>query len=352
MLLIDALQYSKPSRERYEEWRRAGLGAVHVTVATWEDAKETLREIGRWNARLRAHGDLIRAVRDPADIQDAVTTDRTGVILGFQNTSPFEDDLDLVGAFQEAGVRIAQLTYNTQNSVGCGCWERESTGLSSTYGRNLIREMNAVGMLVDVSHCNDRTCLEALEASEKPIALTHANPRSFVGEDVELRFRNKADDTIVAIAQAGGVVGLSMYPRLAPGGHSCTLELFCDMVMWTAEKIGVEHVGFGSDFYIGQDEEAVLWWRQGRWSRSPLIPIAGNAEFPAWFEHGLGFTRVIDRLRERGVSESELSLLAGGNWSRLFAETFTAQPHRPDVDGPAGRLAGVPGPRPVTGSIR
>src|SRR5690606_28107657 len=159
-------------------------------------------------------------------IEEAAASGRTAVILGFQNSSPFESDLDLVGAFHDAGVRIAQLTYNTQNSAGAGCWEAENAGLSRTYGKNLIKEMNEVGMLVDVSHCNERTVLEAFEASEKPVAITHANPIEVVGTDVELPFRNKSNHVLKKMAAQGGVIGLSMYPRIAPKGVDCSIQDF------------------------------------------------------------------------------------------------------------------------------
>ncbi|GII92121.1 dipeptidase [Sinosporangium siamense] len=321
-MLIDALQFSKPGRERFQEWRDAGLAAVHVTTAIWEDSTETMRELGRWQRLLTEHADLLTEGRGADDIRAAKAEGRTAVVFGFQNSTPFEDDLDLVGAFHQAGVRIAQLTYNTQNSAGAGCWEHEDTGLSRTYGVNLIREMNQVGMLVDVSHCNERTCLEAFEASEKPVAITHANPRDYVGGDVELAVRNKSADVLKTMAQQDGVIGLSMYPRLAPNGTDCSLDDFCDMVAWTVDLIGVDHVGLGSDFYTGHGDEELVWWRQGRWSRSPMVPISGVVEFPGWFDAAKGYRDVLDGLRKRGMTDEEVAKVAGENWLRLFDATF------------------------------
>ncbi|KXX58988.1 dipeptidase [Rhodococcus sp. LB1] len=318
MLTIDALQFSVPTRERFEEWRKGEIDAVHVTVAIWEDSTETLREIGKWQARLAENADLITLARTMDDVHQAQRTNRTAVILGFQNSSPFEADLDLVEGFHEAGVRIAQLTYNTMNAAGSGCWEDPHNGLSRTYGVNLIREMNAAGMVVDVSHSNERTCFDALDVSSKPVAITHANPIDAVGENVELAVRNKSLPLLTALAQQGGVVGLSMYPRIAPNGINCSLDDFCDMVEWTVENIGIDHVGFGSDFYIGQADEEVLWWRQGRWSRTSMVPLTGYQPFPEWFGQSTGFPLVIDGLRGRGFSESDLAKVAGGNWDRLF----------------------------------
>ncbi|MFE0424465.1 dipeptidase [Streptomyces sp. NPDC058953] len=325
-MLVDALQFVKPSRERFEEWHAAGITAIHATLAIWEDSTETMREVGRWQRLLAEHSDLLCEGRTADDIRRAETEGRTAVVLGFQNSSPFEDDLDLVGAFHRAGVRIAQLTYNTQNSAGAGCWEGEDAGLSRTYGLNLIREMNQVGMVVDISHCNERTSLEAIEASERPVAVTHANPRAFVGEDVELAIRNKSDTVLKKAAESGGVVGLSMYPRIAPDGVDCTVDRFCDMVAYTVELIGVEHVGLGSDYYAGQGDEELHWWRQGRWSRTPMVPISGPVEFPGWYAAGKGYDAVRRRLLERGFTAADVERISGGNWVDLFDTGFTAAP--------------------------
>ncbi|MFD7548916.1 membrane dipeptidase [Streptomyces sp. NPDC059578] len=325
-MLVDALQFVKPSRERFEEWHAARITAVHATVAIWEDSTETLREVGRWQRLLAENADLLGEGRSGDDLRAAERDGRTAVVLGFQNSSPFEDDLDLVGAFHQAGVRIAQLTYNTQNSAGAGCWEGDDAGLSRTYGVNLVREMNQVGMLIDISHCNERTSLEALEASERPVAVTHANPREFVGENVELRFRNKSDTVLKKAAEKGGVVGLSMYPRIAPNGVDCTVEEFCDMIAYTVELIGVDHVGLGSDYYAGQGDEELHWWRQGRWSRKPMVPISGPVEFPEWFAAGRGYAQVLERLRTRGFSAAEVEKISGGNWLRMFDDGFSAVP--------------------------
>ncbi|MFF8955632.1 dipeptidase [Streptomyces sp. NPDC014894] len=325
-MLVDALQFVKPSRERFEEWHTAGIAGVHATVAIWEDSTETMREVGRWQRLLTENADLLREGRSGDDIRAAGEAGRTAVVLGFQNSSPFEDDLDLVGAFHQAGVRIAQLTYNTQNSAGAGCWEGDDAGLSRTYGVNLIREMNQVGMVVDISHCNERTSLEALEASDRPVAITHSNPRAFVGENVELAFRNKSDTVLKKAAEKGGVVGLSMYPRIAPNGVACSVGEFCDMVAYTADLIGVDHVGLGSDYYAGQGDEELHWWRQGRWSRKPMVPISGPVEFPEWFAAGSGYAAVLKELRTRGFSEQEVERISGGNWLRMFDEGFAAGP--------------------------
>jgi membrane dipeptidase len=321
-LRIDGLEYSIWSRERFVEWRDGGLDAVHVTLAIWETARETLGVVGQWERHFRDNSDLIVQARTPADILAAKESGRTAVILGLQNTTPFEDDLDLVGAFYAAGIRIAQLTYNIQNSAGSGCWEANDSGLSTHYGRHLIREMNQLGMLVDISHCGEKTCFDTIEVSETPVALTHGNPREFVGTSVELAMRNRSTKLITALTEAGGMIGLSMYPRIAPDGNNCTLKRFCEMVDWTASLVGVEHVGIGSDLYLGHEPDVLNWWRMGRWSRELAVPISGLPVFPDWMRTPAQFSGIKDGLRAQGFDDAECGAILGGNFMRLFEKVM------------------------------
>ena len=320
-LLVDALQLSRPERARFLEWRQGGLGCVHVTLSIWENARETIAAIGRWNRMFAAHGDLIAPATDAAGIRAVAASGRTAVVFGFQNSAAFEDDIDLVEIFHRLGVRIAQLTYNLQNSAGAGCWEDDSLGLAPFFGRNLVREMNRCGMLIDISHCNPKTGFDALALSEAPIAITHANPSEFAGAGVELARRNKPTALIEAVAQAGGVIGLSMYPKLLPAGTA--LADFCRMVEWAAERFGIDAVAFGSDFHAGHPQDVVTWWRAGRWAReSPLAAPSVLATWPDWFPSPAAFPAVLEGLRQRGFGKDDIARLAGGNWLRLFAATF------------------------------
>ena len=326
-LLIDCLQVSNPCRERFLEWRTGGLDCVHVTLAIWETARETLSVIGKWNRLFTANDDLIALAGSAGEIERIAASGRTAVVFGFQNSSPFEDDIDLVEIFHTLGVRIVQLTYNVQNNIGSGCWEDVDHGISQFFGRNVVREMNAHGMLIDISHCGLKTGFDALEYSERPIAITHANPSEFVGFDIELDRRNKPTELIRAVAQAGGVIGLSLYPKIMRGGSQATLDDFCNMFEWTVEHIGIDAVGFGTDYYTGYPVEAVDWWRAGRWAReSPLKLPSTFTPWPDWFASPAAFPGVMAALRRRSFSEQDIAKIAGGNWLRLFGESFGPQP--------------------------
>lgn len=324
-IVVDCLEYSKPSRERFLEWRAGRVGCVHVTVAVWETARETLSVLGKWNDLFAENADLIAPARTTEEIRSVVASGRTAVVLGFQNTEPFEDDIRLVRVFHDLGVRIVQLTYNTQNSIAAGCWEDDDAGLSTHVGRQFVAELNKVGMLIDLSHCSEKTCLDTIEVSAAPVAVTHANPLEFVGAEVELSRRPKSSVVLRELAKAGGVVGLSPYVRMLKNGVMTTEQEFVDMIAWTVEQFGVEHVALGTDFYTGYDVEAVKWWRMGRWGRDSPVPIDENApvvEWPAWFRSPTAFPTLIDTMTRSGFTASELDLILGGNWMRLFEQVF------------------------------
>lgn len=323
MLVIDCLQHPNPHRDRFQEWRDGGIDCVHITLAIWETARETLSVIGKWNRQFEENGDLIAHAKCADDILAIKASGRTAVVFGFQNTSPFEDDIDLVRIFHDLGVRIAQLTYNVQNNIASGCWEDEDHGVSKFFGRNVLKEMNDAGMVIDISHCGERTSFDAVELSERPIAITHGNPSEFVGFDIELNRRNKSTDLVKAVTQAGGMIGLSMYPKIMRDGSNCTLETFCEMVEWTAERFGIDHVALGSDYYAGYQVTSIDWWRAGRWARkSPLdVPSAFSA-WPSWYRSCVDTPVIFETLKARGFSDEEVQNFAGENWLRFFAESF------------------------------
>jgi microsomal dipeptidase-like Zn-dependent dipeptidase len=321
-LIVDAMQYNKPERVRFEEWRAGGIGCVHVTVAIWEGARETLSVLGEWNRLLDANSDLIALATTADEIEKIAKSGRTAIIYGFQDTSPLEDDIELFEIFHKLGVRIVQLTYNVQNRIASGCWEQHDHGVSQFFGRNAIKEMNRLGILVDVSHCGERSSLDAIEYSSRPIAVTHANPAEFVGSDIELNRRNKSTTLIKRLAERGGVIGLSMYPKIMRGGSRCTLDTFMDMIAWTVDQIGTDAVAFGTDYYNGWPESEIKWWRAGRWSRESAVPIQGFSTWPEWFRSPVDFPNLIEGLRKRGFHANEILKIAGGNWLRLFRESF------------------------------
>ncbi len=323
--IVDGLQYPGWDRRLFEEMRAGGACAVHVTIAYWETCRETLCNIGRWNRWFERHHDLIMPARTAEDVERARDKNRTGIVFGFQNCSPIEDDIDLVGIFHALGVRFMQLSYNNQSLLATGCYEAEDPGITR-FGRQVIREMNRVGMVVDMSHSAERSTLEAIEISERPIAITHANPAAWAPA-----LRNKSDTVLRALAESGGMLGLSLYPFHLKDHSACRLEDFCDMVARTCDVMSVEHVGIGSDLCRGHDDAVVAWMRNGRWSRETDYG-EGSREAPGWpdpvpwFRSSLDFPNIASGLKARGFVPQEIERIMGGNWLRFFAGSFGPRP--------------------------
>ncbi len=323
MLIIDGLQYVNWNRALFEQAREGGVNAIHVTIAYWENTQETLANVGDWRRRFVEYADLIMPVSTAQDIGQARERGRVGIILGFQNCSPLEDDLRMVATWHELGVRIMQLSYNNQSLLATGCYEEADAGITR-FGREVIREMNRVGMVVDMSHSAEHSTLQAIALSERPIAITHANPASF-----HAALRNKSDAVLKALAESGGMLGLSLYPFHLHNGSNCTLSDFCSMVYDTAELMGVECIGIGSDLCQNWGYETLEWMRSGRWAAAPDYGEgdASNADWPAqpgWFSNSLHFGNIARGLGEAGFDAQDVQNIMGRNWLRFFEHAFIA----------------------------
>ena len=303
--------------------REGGLNCVHVTIAYHETCVETLRNLGEWNRLFERHGDLIVKAGCAEAVLDAEKNNRTAVVFGFQNCSPIEDDYQLVEIFHALGVRFMQLSYNNQSLLATGCYEQNDSGITR-FGRQVIREMNRVGMVIDMSHSAERSTLEAIEISDRPVAITHANPSSF-----EPALRNKSDTVLKALGQSGGMLGFSLYPFHLKGGPDCTVQEFCDMVADTASLIGIDHIGIGSDLCQDQPDSVVTWMRNGRWSKitdygEGTASNAGWPDQPAWFGNSTNFVNIIKGLEKTGFTREEIEKVMGLNWLHFFRKSFTA----------------------------
>ncbi|HEU4825277.1 MAG TPA: membrane dipeptidase, partial [Dongiaceae bacterium] len=265
--------------------------------------------------------DLIFQGFTTADVERAQATGRTAIFFGAQNPSMIEDDIGLVEVLHRLGLRFMQLSYNNQSLLATGCYEAEDPGLTRM-GREVIAEMNRVGMVVDMSHSAQRSTLEAIEHSSRPIAITHANPA-----DWHPAKRNKSERVLRALAESGGMLGFSAYPHHLKDGSGCSLESYCAMIARTADLMGVDQLGLGTDLCQDQPDSVVEWMRSGRWTKkvdfgegSAAIP--GFPEMPAWFRDNRDFGNIAAGLRKVGMSDAEVAAIMGGNWLRFFADSF------------------------------
>ncbi|MEM9147651.1 MAG: membrane dipeptidase [Pseudomonadota bacterium] len=322
---IDGLQYANWSETIFRQMREGGVDAVHVTIAYHETFRETVQNLETWNRWFEQHSDLILKGLWASDIDRAQASGRTAIFFGFQNPSPIEDDIGLVEIVHSLGARFMQLSYNNQSLLATGCYEAEDSGLTRM-GRQVVREMNRVGLVIDMSHSADRSTIEAADLSERPIAITHANPHNWTPA-----LRNKREDVIRAVTQNGGMLGFSLYPHHLQGKSACTCQSFCEMIARTADTFGAEHLGIGSDLCQGQPDSVVEWMRVGRWSREIDYGegSASNPGFPPmpdWFQDNRDFGAIEAGLRSVGMDESEIRGIMGKNWYRFFANSFGPRP--------------------------
>ena len=318
---IDCLQYANWSEEIFQQMRTGEVDAVHVTIAYHENFREMVAQIENWNRFFERFPDLIFQGKTAEDVKLARETQRTAIFFGFQNPSPIEDDIGLVEIVHALGVRFMQLSYNNQSLLATGCYEPEDPGITRM-GREVIAEMNRVGLVIDMSHSADRSTLEAIEISTRPIAITHANPAFW--HDA---LRNKSGTILKELAQSGGVLGLSLYPHHLKGSSDCTLESFCEMAARTVDLMGIDHVGIGSDLCQNQPDSVVEWMRVGRWTKKidygeGTKSQAGFPDMPAWFEDNRDFNNIEEGLSKIGFSETETAAIMGENWLRFFADSF------------------------------
>ena len=314
---IDNLQYCNWSREIFEINREAGLDAVHVTVVYHEDYDEFLTRISEWDELFKKNSDLIFLGKDFKDIEKAKSENKTAIFFGFQNCSPIEDDLKLVEKVHELGCRFMQLTYNNQSLLATGCYENVDSGVTN-FGKEVIKEMNKVGIVIDMSHSAEKSTLDAIELSEKPIAITHANP--FFWHRAK---RNKSDALLKNLSESGGMLGLSLYSHHLKDGLNCKLENFCEMVAKTADLIGVKNIGIGSDLCLNQPDSVVEWMRNGTWTKAKNYGEGskdkpGFPKQPDWFVDARGFNSLEKGLKNIGFSIDEVNDILGNNWFNFY----------------------------------
>ncbi len=314
---IDNLQYCNWSREVFKINRDAGLDAVHVTIVYHEDYDEFLQRVDEWNSHFEENSDIIFLGKSYKDIEKARSENKTAIFFGFQNCSPIEDDIGLVQKVHDYGCRFMQLTYNNQSLLATGCYEKNDSGVTN-FGREVIKEMNRVGIVIDMSHSAEKSTLDAIEISEKPIAITHANPNFWYSA-----IRNKSKYLLKTLADSNGMLGLSLYAHHLKNKTDCTLESFCEMTAKTAEIIGVKNIGIGSDLCLNQPDSVVDWMRNGTWTKTknygegskkkPGFPIQ-----PDWFKDARGFGNLEKGLNKAGFSSENINDILGNNWFNFY----------------------------------
>jgi len=285
--------------------KEGGISCAFGTVASIEQARYALGSLGEWYSRARELSSVLTLAMTAADIEAAKREGRLAVVLHFQGGAPLEYDPHFVEVFYRLGVRVIQLTYNERNPLGDGCTERVDGGLSKL-GLEVIAEMNRLGMIVDLAHVGYRTSMEAIEACQTPMIVSHANARALHNSP-----RNILDDLLRSVAEHDGVVGVCAFPAFLTSG-AATIEHLIDQIDYLSRLIGPEHVGLGFDFSDETAEDyAYFRYDSSVYPEPPWVYPAGI--------RGFDETRNATRhLVARGYSDRDILNILGANFLRVF----------------------------------
>ncbi len=321
-VVFDGLSTCNWSRSIFEEMRTGGVTAVNAASVLWEDLRGGLDNISAWKAMFAEHADLIRPVKTVADIQAAKVEGRTGISIGWQNTSPIGDRLQDIAIFKDLGVNIMQLTYNTQNYSGAGYLELTDSGLTG-FGREVVHEMNRVGVLCDLSHVGERTSFDVIAWSRQPVCISHVLPRAL--HDVA---RNKTDALLKACAERGGLIGISLFAPGLAAGNDATVEDYLDAMAHVIALVGEDHVGLGCDFSLDHPRPGPYQNYASRdkgYARSLTEYATAKISKPRGIQRIHEIPHITAAMLRRGWGEATALKLLGGNWLRLLEKVWSPE---------------------------
>ena len=294
----------------------SGMDVFHPAMGLGAD--EAAAFVARLNGLVADHPDHLRRIDSIADLGDLKKGERIGFIIGIQNSDHFRevDDVDL---YYHLGQRISQLTYNSRNLIGTGSTDRSDGGLSN-FGVAIVERMNKLGMAVDVSHCGDRTTLDAFEVSKKPVLITHSNVRALAGGHV----RCKPDGAIKAMAKAGSVMGITGVRNFVRDKEPTNITHVIDHIDYVAKLVGVEHVGVGSDMDMdGYDDIPEPAYSALKSGYKDTYKFRDKIDTDG-FDHPKRIFDLTDGLIGRGYSDDDIRLILGGNFKRVLGNIWVA----------------------------
>jgi membrane dipeptidase len=298
----------------------SGVTAMNVTMGISgiglgvDNFRSMLTTIHGYLCYFELEADRLLHVLSVEDIRRAKRERKVGIIFGCQGlASKIEDDPNLLRILHHLGLRIAQLTYNERNALGCGCLEEPDSGLSQ-FGRVCVREMNHLGILIDLAHAGVRTARDTIALSDVPVIVSHANVRRLTDSP-----RNVPDEVLKDLAARRGAIGITAYAPFceARRGTRPSLKEVVDHVAYVADLVGVDHVGIGSDFFEG--ESLVRFERFFR-VRYPDVIRHYTLEtvYAEGFDGVARFPRLTEALVARGFGDADVLKILGGNFLRVF----------------------------------
>jgi membrane dipeptidase len=301
--------------------RLSGINGFHIASGVGgvgSDAyTNVLRHVAAWNGLIATHDEHLMRLDSAADLERVNGSGKIGVIVGIQNSDHFLR-LDDINLFRGLGQRISQLTYNARNRIGSGSTERRDGGLSD-FGTAVVERMQQVGMAVDVSHCGDRTTLDAFEVATRPVLITHSNCRALVPGHP----RCKTDEAIRAMAATGGVMGITGVRMFVKADEPTTIEHMLDHYDHVRRLVGVEHLGVGSDMDLhGYDALPAQMQQSLRASYKDSYGFRDRIDIEG-VDHPQRMYDLTEGLIRRRYTDAEIEGVLGGNFKRVLSELWT-----------------------------
>jgi membrane dipeptidase len=316
-IVIDGLMIAKWDRSLFQDMQEGGLTAANCTVSVWEGFQYTVNNVVEMNGLIEENNDLLIKINCTDDIFEAKKQGKTGIMMGFQNAHAYEDKLGYVQIFKDLGVGIVQMCYNTQNLVGTGCYERDG-GLSD-FGREIVAEMNRVGVLIDLSHVGSKTSEEIILASEKAVCYSHCLPSGLKAHP-----RNKSDEELKFIADHGGFIGVTMFAPFLKNGIESTIKDYVEAITYIVDIAGVDNVGVGTDFTQGHGQAFFEWLTHDKGYARSLTKF-GKIVNPEGIRTVGEFPNLTSALLEHGFSAIDVKKIMGENWVRVLKAAWNEE---------------------------
>ena len=295
----------------------AGVSAVVVTVfigvetGIGSHTEAGQRSIDRTLRLIRQDESRMQLVLEVEDFHRARDAGKLGVVMAFQNATPFGDDLGLVNSFHTLGIRCVQITYNQRNLAADGCLEPEGGGLS-LFGIELLHALQDAGIAVDLSHVGDNSVDHAIRVAERPLAFTHSNARELCDNT-----RNKTDDHILALTRGGGVIGLNAFPAFLRGdGSRPHIQDLLDQADYLVHLAGAKAVSLGLDFIEGWTDVEKVNLSRHAWA------FGTSYDFPVGLEGVSQLPNLTRGLLSRGHDAETIKGILGKNLLEYFGRVW------------------------------
>ena len=313
---IDGLVIAKFSRSVFKDMQKGKITAANCTCSVWENFSQTIDNLTIWNDHFERNSDIICNIKKYEDIDKAKADGKVGIILGWQNTSAIENDIKKLQIFYDLGIRIAQLTYNTQNLVGSGCWESNDGGLSD-FGKDVVLEMNRLGMIIDLSHVGPKTSSDAIKVSNSPVTYTHCCPT------LKKHPRNKTDEQLKEIANKGGMIGFASYTPFLPKGSESNIDDCINGMDYLINIVGEDQVGIGTDWVQDHDISFFQYLQKDKGTgRYVTPPYKSVPPMPYGISKLSQFQNFVPAMERAGWSNNKIEKIIGLNWYLFFKEIW------------------------------